>query len=53
MPVLVIGCGSTANHSKELAIERCNAALKALKDVEQWGVLANLAFSATRFGGVR
>ena len=47
MPVLVIRCGPTANHSEELAIERCKASLESLKDAERWVVLANLAFSAT------
>jgi hypothetical protein len=47
MPVFVIRCGPTANHSEELAIERCKASLESLKDAERWVVLANLAFSAT------
>ena len=42
MPALVVRCGPTANHNEELAVERCNAPLKALKDVERWVVLANL-----------
>ncbi len=47
IPVLVIPCGTSVNHSEELAIERCRASLEAVKDSGRWVGLANLAFSAT------